>query len=395
VNKRDLFLPYSRVLMEVQSNQRILQDFSLEIFKDTEKSDIEGSVEAKERMLFEKRMDREGYKRLAVQCFPRRWTNSFFMIGSESAAKNLSVDLQIFQNANNIDLTTGSKLWAGSVCYAENYGGHQYGIFRNLGDGRTVTIGYVKQQQIQLRGSMRTPYGQQKDGHIPLSASIYEHFLFEYLSMIGIPSARSLYVLGSTNPCSRMGSKETMHSCGISARYCPSWIRFGTLEHLHYRGEEDRLKVLVDHLIQTFYPECLKLENEECIVSQRLISSDIYDDTMDSYDESILKKSDNMTQGPVTLKLNRYALFFRRIIDKTAKLVAKWQANGFVHGLLNTVSFTHLGKLLCSRTDNPCVQFLLYGSLRSRMVSQQGRHRKAIYFREPTGYGSVGIITSW
>jgi uncharacterized protein YdiU (UPF0061 family) len=351
--------------MNIQTNQRILQDFSIEIFQETEKADIEGSVEAKERMLFEKRMDRDGYKRLAVQCFPRRWTNSFFLLGSESAAKNLSLDLQRFQSPTNIDHLTGTKLWPGSICYAENYGGHQYGIFRNLGDGRTVTIGYVNQQQMQLRGSMKTPYSQEKDGHLPLRSCLYEHFLFEYLFKIGVPSARSLYISASTTPCSRAGNKENMHSCGISARYCPSWVRFGTLEYLHYRGEEERLKILVDHLIQSHYPECLKLENEESIVTQRLISSEIYDDTMDSYDESILKKSDNLSQGPVTIKLNRYALFFRRVIDKTARLVAKWQANGFVHGLLNTVRHSNLGEFFHSGTDNPRFQFGVHGSLRS------------------------------
>ena len=33
---------------------------------------------------------------------------------------------------------------------------------------------------------------------------------------------------------------------------------------------------------------------------------------------------------------DKYRIFFKRTVQRTAKLIAKWQAVGFIHGVMNT-----------------------------------------------------------
>lgn len=40
---------------------------------------------------------------------------------------------------------------------------------------------------------------------------------------------------------------------------------------------------------------------------------------------------------------SKYVVFFEELVSRTAKLVAKWQANGFCHGVLNTDNMSILG----------------------------------------------------
>jgi uncharacterized protein YdiU (UPF0061 family) len=198
-------------LVELVKNDKICKALSLEIFFDKEVNIL---IESKDRISFEKRMNQEYYKKSAVQCFPKIWPNAFYLVGSPTAAIQLGIDLQILRA--NADFLTGSKLWSGSVLYAENYGGHQYGIYKNLGEGRTVTIGYLQNYQIQLRGSVKTPYSVKKDGNIPVTANVYEFFLSEYLQQLNIPTARTLCVALSTTPCSSGTNKDILECCGIT-----------------------------------------------------------------------------------------------------------------------------------------------------------------------------------
>jgi Protein adenylyltransferase SelO len=40
---------------------------------------------------------------------------------------------------------------------------------------------------------------------------------------------------------------------------------------------------------------------------------------------------------------NKYERFLREVVERTAKLVAAWQAVGFTHGVLNTDNMSILG----------------------------------------------------
>jgi uncharacterized protein YdiU (UPF0061 family) len=76
-------------------------------------------------------------------------------------------------------------------------------------------------------------------------------------------------------------------------RVATSFIRFGSFEYYFYEGRYDELKKLTDYVLQQYYPHLLKEEN------------------------------------PVLA-------FLDDVIQKTASLVADWQAVGFAHGVLNT-----------------------------------------------------------
>lgn len=47
--------------------------------------------------------------------------------------------------------------------------------------------------------------------------------------------------------------------------------------------------------------------------------------------------------GVYTGEGDKYALFLREVVERTAKLVAAWQAVGFTHGVLNTDNMSILG----------------------------------------------------
>jgi uncharacterized protein YdiU (UPF0061 family) len=240
----------------------------------------------------------------------------------------------------NKELLSGSQIHGHINPFAVNYSGHQYGIYCSLGEGRTLNLGILDNLNIQIRGSGPTAFAHEQDGFIPLKESIFEYLISETLANLKIPCYRTLAVIGSNQACFR---QNKANSCGITTRFAPSWIRFGTFENLFYRGDTTGLKSLVDYVIQEFYPDCIEKEHKEFLVTKNLISSDFYDTNQDGLDESILAPANEIknklgTAGhPISIPLNRYAIFFRRVIEKTASLIAHWQANGFVHGLLNTV----------------------------------------------------------
>jgi uncharacterized protein YdiU (UPF0061 family) len=88
----------------------------------------------------------------------------------------------------------------------------------------------------------------------------------------------------------------------ILARISPSWIRFGQFELFYLRGDHNKLFDLTNYVINTFYPDLSELPG---------------------IDANLLMK-------------NKYALFFESVVKDSAYLVAKWQASGFVHGVLNS-----------------------------------------------------------
>lgn len=47
--------------------------------------------------------------------------------------------------------------------------------------------------------------------------------------------------------------------------------------------------------------------------------------------------------GRSTGEANKYERFLREVVERTAKLVAAWQAVGFTHGVLNTDNMSILG----------------------------------------------------
>ncbi|WP_416548587.1 YdiU family protein [Limnohabitans sp. DCL3] len=211
----------------------------------------------------------------------------------------------LFDN-DHLQAFAGNALMAGSQPLATVYSGHQFGQWAGqLGDGRAIWLGEAASdqgpQEIQLKGAGRTPYSRGGDGRAVLRSSIREYLCSEAMQGLGIPTTRALCLVASPEPVRR----EEVESAAIVARVAPSFLRFGHFEHFSAQGDTDSLRTLADHAIAHHLPEC--------------------------HDRAAL------WQG------NVHAALLDVVQERTAQLLAQWQAVGFCHGVMNTDNMSLLG----------------------------------------------------
>jgi len=203
---------------------------------------------------------------------------------------------------------TGSALAPGSSPLASVYSGHQFGHWAGqLGDGRALLLGDRAAPtglfEVQLKGAGLTPYSRMGDGRAVLRSSIREFLCSEAMHALGIPTTRALCVTGSPAPVRR----EEVETAAVVTRWAPSFIRFGHFEHFSHHGLHPELRQLADFVIDHFYPECRSPE--------------------------VLEQHGG----------NPYAAFLAAVTQRTARLLAQWQAVGFCHGVMNTDNMSILG----------------------------------------------------
>jgi uncharacterized protein YdiU (UPF0061 family) len=185
------------------------------------------------------------------------------------------------------------------------YAGHQFGSYvPQLGDGRALLIGQVRDargelRELQSKGAGRTPYSRFGDGRAVLRSSIREYLCGEAMHALGIPTTRSLSLIGSSEPVRR----ETMETAAVICRVAPTHVRFGHFEYFYLMQRYEALRPLADLVIQDHFPE--------------------------------------LADSP-----DRYADWLSLVVDRTAKLMAQWQAVGFCHGVMNTDNMSILGLTL-------------------------------------------------
>ena len=222
-----------------------------------------------------------------------------------SLVETLGLDAAWLASQDGIDVLTGNQLLEGSRPLASVYSGHQFGVWAGqLGDGRAILLGDIETpagaQELQLKGAGKTPYSRMGDGRAVLRSSIREYLGSEAMHGLGIPTTRALAVTGSPAPVRR----EEVETAAVVTRVAPSFIRFGHFEHFAARDQHDHLKTLADDVIDRFYPEC---------------------------------RATNKFAG------NPYAALLERVSERTASMVAQWQAVGFCHGVMNTDNMSILG----------------------------------------------------
>lgn len=178
---------------------------------------------------------------------------------------------------------------------AQKYGGHQFGHWNPmLGDGRGLLLGEVENRASQridlhLKGAGQTPYSRQGDGRAVLRSTLREYIGSEALFHLGIPTSRSLCLFDSQE----MVLRETPETAAMMIRTAPSHIRFGHFEYYYYSGDSAALKRLFEHTFIHHFPDALSHNNPH---------------------QALLKA----------------------IVLRTARMIALWQAYGFVHGVMNT-----------------------------------------------------------
>jgi uncharacterized protein YdiU (UPF0061 family) len=198
-----------------------------------------------------------------------------------------------------------SMLAPGMDPLAMLYSGHQFGVYvPQLGDGRAILLGEVKNERgerwdLHLKGAGITPFSRDGDGRAVLRSTIREYLCCEAMHGLGIPTTRALCIVGSDEKIYR----EQIETGATLVRMAPSHVRFGTFEIFYYRKQHEYLKVLADYVIEEHFAHLREATD-------------------------------------------KYARFFSEVVERTAKLIAQWQAFGWAHGVMNTDNMSILGLIL-------------------------------------------------
>ena len=243
------------------------------------------------------RLGPDFYTPLAPQGLPA----PYWVSRSLAVAEVLGLPAGQLQSDALLQALAGNQPISGTQPLASVYSGHQFGHWAGqLGDGRACLLGETNGLEVQLKGSGLTPYSRMGDGRAVLRSSIREFLCSEAMHALGIPTTRALCVVGSDEQVAR----ESMETAAVVARVAPSFIRFGHFEHFAARNQIAQLKTLADYVIARYYPDC---------------------------------------QSAGLLAANPYANLLMQVTERTAVMVAHWQAVGFCHGVMNTDNMSILG----------------------------------------------------
>lgn len=230
---------------------------------------------------------------------------------SASVAQLIGLDESWLRSDAALQGFTGNTVFTGSRPLASVYSGHQFGVWAGqLGDGRAILLGETAGGwEIQLKGAGRTPYSRGGDGRAVLRSSIREFLCSEAMHGLGIPTSRALCITGSPASVRR----EEIETAAVVTRVARSFVRFGHFEHFAARDYEPQLRALADYVIDRYYPECRSASPAGSTGSKRLLAR------------------------------NPYAALLQAVSERTAQLMAQWQAVGFCHGVMNTDNMSMLG----------------------------------------------------
>ncbi len=250
------------------------------------------------------------YARLPEVCYakvnPTPFTAPPFLISANRAAMELlDLDPREATRPEFAGVFGGSLLVPGMEPLAMLYSGHQFGVYvPQLGDGRAILLGEVKNGRgerwdLHLKGAGMTPFSRDGDGRSVLRSAVREYLGCEAMHGLGIPTTRALCLVGSDDKVYR----EQVETAATIVRMAPSHVRFGTFEIFYYRKQHEHLQRLADYTIEMHFSDLAQTAD-------------------------------------------KYARLFAEVVERTAKLIAHWQAVGWSHGVLNTDNMSILGLTL-------------------------------------------------
>jgi len=220
-------------------------------------------------------------------------------------SKELGFSDQDIQSNQFLEVMTGNSIIENSKPFAMCYAGHQFGNWAGqLGDGRAINLGEIKNWALQLKGAGPTPYSRTADGLAVLRSSVREYLCSEAMHHLGVPTTRALSlsltgdqvlrdVLYNGNPAYEKGA--------IVSRVAKTFLRFGNFELFAARNDLKNLKILADYTIKSHFSHLGNPCKEV------------------------------------------YLKFFQEITNKTLEMIIHWQRVGFVHGVMNTDNMSILG----------------------------------------------------
>jgi uncharacterized protein YdiU (UPF0061 family) len=184
---------------------------------------------------------------------------------------------------------------------ALRYHGHQFQSYNpEIGDGRGFLYAQLREQDsgrlldLGTKGSGLTPYSRFGDGRLTLKGGVREVLATQMLEALGVPTSKSFALIETGEALLRNDEPSPTRSA-VLTRLSYSNIRFGTFQRHAYFERTDLIAELIDHVIALYYPEVETTEDGD-----------------------------------------RAGALLAAVVQRAAKLVARWMAAGFVHGVLNT-----------------------------------------------------------
>ena len=236
---------------------------------------------------------------------PIKTSNPTLLHVSDEMQHTLDFSNEDIQSREFLEFVTGNSVLKNSKPFAMCYAGHQFGNWAGqLGDGRAINLGEIKNWAVQLKGSGPTPYSRTADGLAVLRSSVREYLCSEAMHHLGVPSTRALSLSLTGDKVLRdvMYNGNPAHEKGaIVSRVAKSFLRFGNFEIFSSRNDIKNLKILTDYTIKSHFSHLGKPSKEV------------------------------------------YLQFFQEVTSKTLEMIIHWQRVGFVHGVMNTDNMSILG----------------------------------------------------
>ena len=242
---------------------------------------------------------------LFVACNAEKVPEPSLLIFNQPLAEELCLDSSKLETPFGAEIFAGNRTPDGACPIAQVYAGHQFGNFSaQLGDGRALLLGEIidragKRQDVQLKGSGRTPFSRSGDGKAAIGPVLREYLVSEAMHALNVPTTRSLAAVSTGERVFR----ECPLPGAILTRVASSHLRIGTFEFFAARGEFDKVHRLADYAIKRHYPNVLHTEKP-------------------------------------------YLAFLKSVAHEQISLVAHWMSIGFVHGVMNTDNTTISGQTI-------------------------------------------------
>jgi serine/tyrosine/threonine adenylyltransferase len=227
------------------------------------------------------------------------------LVLNERLTGELGLDAAWLRSPDGLRFLVGNLVPSAAVPVAQAYAGHQFGGFvPRLGDGRALLLGELvdadgRLRDIHLKGSGRTPFARGGDGLAAVGPMLREYIVSEAMHALGVPTTRSLAVVGTGRPVLR----EAELPGAVLTRVASSHLRVGSFQYAASSGDLGLLRRLADHAIARHHPSAADAERP-------------------------------------------YLALFEGVVAVQASLIARWMLIGFVHGVMNTDNMTISGETI-------------------------------------------------
>jgi len=242
---------------------------------------------------------------MAVQWQAAETPEPQLLVLNEPLAADLGFDVTWLRSPDGLRFLVGNLVSDGAAPVAQAYAGHQFGNFvPRLGDGRALLLGELsgadgRVYDLHLKGSGPTPFARGGDGFAAVGPMLREYIISEAMRAMGIPTTRSLAVVGT----GRRIERETVLPGALLVRVASSHLRVGSFQYAAATGDAALLRRLADYAIARHHPVAADAERP-------------------------------------------YLALFEAVAGVQASVIARWMLAGFVHGVMNTDNMTISGETI-------------------------------------------------